>query len=102
VRTIRNTKIQFVPHRKHVSATETNRLILFRETVAVHCKNHTEHTDTFCGENVKSFSVTSDGVYSYHCVISQFGKPSHQLLAKLEHKKHFCKIDIAPVTCTGV
>jgi hypothetical protein len=31
----------------YVSATETNRLMLFRETVAVYCENHTEHTDTF-------------------------------------------------------
>jgi hypothetical protein len=30
----------------HYSATETNRLMLFGETVAVHCENHTEHTDT--------------------------------------------------------
>jgi hypothetical protein len=30
----------------YVSATETNRLMLFRETVAVYCENHTEHTDT--------------------------------------------------------
>jgi hypothetical protein len=29
----------------HVSATEPNRLMLFRETVAVYCENHTEHTD---------------------------------------------------------
>jgi hypothetical protein len=30
----------------HVSATEPNRLMLFRETVAVYCENHTEHADT--------------------------------------------------------
>jgi hypothetical protein len=30
----------------YVSATETNRLMLFMETVAVYCENHTEHTDT--------------------------------------------------------
>jgi hypothetical protein len=30
----------------YVSATEPNRLMLFRETVAVYCENHTEHTDT--------------------------------------------------------
>jgi hypothetical protein len=30
----------------YVSATEPNRLILFGETVAVYCENHTEHTDT--------------------------------------------------------
>jgi predicted Zn-dependent protease with MMP-like domain len=29
----------------YVSATEPNRLILFRETVAVYCENNTEHTD---------------------------------------------------------
>jgi predicted Zn-dependent protease with MMP-like domain len=30
----------------YVSTTEPNRLMLFRETVAVYCENHTEHTDT--------------------------------------------------------
>jgi hypothetical protein len=25
--------------------------MLFRETVAVYCENHTEHTDTLCGQN---------------------------------------------------
>jgi hypothetical protein len=29
----------------YVSATGSNRLMLFRETVAVYCENHTEHTD---------------------------------------------------------
>jgi translation initiation factor IF-1 len=29
----------------------TNRLMLFRETVAVYCENHTEHTNTLCGQN---------------------------------------------------
>jgi hypothetical protein len=33
----------------HVSATKPNRLMPFRETVAVYCENHTEHTDTLCG-----------------------------------------------------
>jgi hypothetical protein len=42
-------QIQFVPHKKHfLSATKPNRLMLFRETVAVYCENHTEHTDTLC------------------------------------------------------
>jgi hypothetical protein len=30
----------------YVSATETNRLMLFRETVAVYRENHTEHINT--------------------------------------------------------
>jgi hypothetical protein len=35
----------------YVTATKPNRLMLFRETVAVCCENHTEHTDTLCGQN---------------------------------------------------
>jgi hypothetical protein len=31
-----------------------NRLMLFRETVAVYCKNHTEHTDTLCRQKTQS------------------------------------------------
>jgi hypothetical protein len=31
---------------QYVSATEPSRLMLFGETVAVYCENHTEHTDT--------------------------------------------------------
>jgi hypothetical protein len=37
----------------YVSATKRNRLMLFRETVAVYCENHTEHTNTLCGENAE-------------------------------------------------
>jgi hypothetical protein len=37
------TNIQFLP--RSGSATEPNRLMLFRETVAVYCENHTEHTN---------------------------------------------------------
>jgi hypothetical protein len=37
----------------NVTATKPNRLMLFRETVAVYCENHTEHTDTLCGQNAE-------------------------------------------------
>jgi translation initiation factor IF-1 len=37
----------------YVSTTEPNRLMLFGETVTVYCENHTEHTDTLCGQNVE-------------------------------------------------
>jgi hypothetical protein len=37
----------------YVSATEPNRLMLFRETVAVYCENHTGHTNSLCGQNSK-------------------------------------------------
>jgi hypothetical protein len=29
----------------YISATKPNRLMLFRETVAVYCENYMEHTD---------------------------------------------------------
>jgi hypothetical protein len=38
----------------YVSATKPNRLMVFRETVAVYCENHTEHTDTLCGQKTQS------------------------------------------------
>jgi hypothetical protein len=58
-------QIQFVPHRKHyVSATEPNRLMLFRETVAVYCENRTGHTNTLCGQNAEFQCVeASDIIY---------------------------------------
>jgi hypothetical protein len=31
--------------------------MLFRETVAVYCENHTEHTDTLCGQNAELFNI---------------------------------------------
>jgi hypothetical protein len=34
----------------YVSATETNRLMLFKETIVVYCENHREHTNTLCGQ----------------------------------------------------
>jgi hypothetical protein len=37
----------------YVSTTKPNRLVLFGETVAVYYENHTEHTDTLCGQNVE-------------------------------------------------
>jgi hypothetical protein len=39
--------------RHYVSTTKPNRLMLFRETVAVYCEDHMEHTDTLCGHNVE-------------------------------------------------
>jgi hypothetical protein len=41
--------------------------MLFRETVAVYCENHTEHTNTLCGQNAEFYVETCD-TYIYHCV----------------------------------
>jgi hypothetical protein len=35
----------------YVSTTKPNRLMLFREIIAVYCGNHTEHINTLCGQN---------------------------------------------------
>jgi hypothetical protein len=37
----------------YVTATKTNRLMPFRETVAIYCENHTEHTDALCRQNAE-------------------------------------------------
>jgi hypothetical protein len=49
----------------YVSATKTNRLMLFRETV-VYCEVHTEHTDTPCGQNVEFYYVKAGGTFTNH------------------------------------
>jgi hypothetical protein len=41
----------------YFSATETNRLMLFRETVAVYCESHTEHINTLCGQNAETLYI---------------------------------------------
>jgi hypothetical protein len=50
----------------YVSTTKPNRLRLFRETVAVYCRNHMEHTDTLCGQNAEFRYVKVGGTYSNH------------------------------------
>jgi hypothetical protein len=40
--------------------------MLFRETVAVYCENHTEHTNTLCGQNAEFWYVKATGTSSNH------------------------------------
>jgi hypothetical protein len=37
--------------------------MLFWETVAVYCENHTEHKNTLCGQNAEFWYVKADGIY---------------------------------------
>jgi hypothetical protein len=53
----------------HISATKPNRLMLFRETVTVYCKNHTEHTDKLCEHNAELLYVKASGTYSNQWVL---------------------------------
>jgi hypothetical protein len=48
---------------RYVSATKTNQLMLFRETIAVYCENHTKHTNTLCRQNAEFWYVKSSGTY---------------------------------------
>jgi hypothetical protein len=49
----------------HVSFTKPNRLMLFGETVAVYCENHTERINTLWGEK----AVKANGIYNYRCAL---------------------------------
>jgi hypothetical protein len=40
--------------------------MLFGETVAVYRENHTEHTDTLCGQNAGFWYVKACGIYIDH------------------------------------
>jgi hypothetical protein len=53
----------------YVSATNTNRLMLFMETVAVYCENHMEHIDTLCGQNAEFQCVKAGGTYSKYSAL---------------------------------
>jgi hypothetical protein len=40
--------------------------MLFRETVAVYCENHTEHMNTLRGQNAEFQCVKAGGTYNNH------------------------------------
>jgi hypothetical protein len=43
--------------------------MLFGETAAVYCENHTEHTDTRCGQNAEFWYVKAAGMYNNHSAL---------------------------------
>jgi hypothetical protein len=55
----------------YVSATETNRLMLFGEIIAGYCDNHTERINTLCGQN----AWPSDVKQTVQIVTSVLEKP---------------------------
>jgi hypothetical protein len=50
--------------------TNTNQLMLLMKTVAVYCKNRTEHTNTLCGQKEEFYYVKADGTYSDHWALN--------------------------------
>jgi hypothetical protein len=59
-----NSEVRTSEETYYISATKTNRLILFKETVAVNRENHTGHTTTLCGQNTEFKFVKAGGTYS--------------------------------------
>jgi hypothetical protein len=43
--------------------------MLFRETVAVYCENHREHTNTLRGQNGEFWYVKAGSIYSNHSAL---------------------------------
>jgi L-cysteine desulfidase len=37
----------------YISATKTNRLMMFMKTIAVYCENHMKYISTLCGQNAE-------------------------------------------------
>jgi hypothetical protein len=54
----------------YVSATKPNRLMQFRETVAVCCESHTEHINTFGGQNAEFQYGKAGGTFCNHWLLN--------------------------------
>jgi hypothetical protein len=77
---------------RYVSATKPNRLILFRETVAVYCEKYTEHTDTLYGQNTVYINLVRTSQETHYVSAT---KPNRLLLFRItvaiyseNHVKH--------------
>jgi hypothetical protein len=64
--TTENSSLCTLKETNYVFATKPSRLVLFRQTVAVYYENHTENTNTFCGQNAEFYYVKAGGTYSDH------------------------------------
>jgi hypothetical protein len=54
--------------------------MLFGETVTVSCENHTEHTNTLCGQNAEFQYVKTGGTYSKHGALKGYGTSVNNIL----------------------
>jgi hypothetical protein len=51
---------------RYASATKTNRLILFRETIVICFENHKKHTNALCEQKEEFQYVKAGGTFSNH------------------------------------
>jgi hypothetical protein len=67
--------------------------MLFGETVTVYCENHTEHTDTLCGQNAEFYCVKAGGTYSYYWALKtlNFTYVPLNLFKKVNSAAQCCK-----------
>jgi hypothetical protein len=70
------TSIRTSQETHYVSATETTRLMLFGETVAVYCENHTEHINTLCGQNAETLCIRIQSVPHRKLITSPLQRPT--------------------------
>ena len=55
--------LPFVPRSKHsASVIKTDKLMLYREIIAVCSPIHTKHINTLCGQNVELLNVKPGGI----------------------------------------
>jgi hypothetical protein len=47
-----------------------NRLMLYRELIAIYNENRTKFINTFCEQNAELLNVEEDITYSYHCALN--------------------------------
>jgi hypothetical protein len=60
----------------YVSATETDRLMLFGETAAVYCENHIEHINTLCGQNAETLYIRIQSIPHRKHITSPLERPT--------------------------
>jgi hypothetical protein len=72
--------------------------MLFRDIIAVYCENHTEHTNTLCGQNAEFLYVEAGGAYKNraqvhmrqrgNCPATRLAEELHTLRATVAYTAH--------------
>jgi hypothetical protein len=65
VETIYKNSVRTSQETHYVSATKPNRLMPFKETVAVYCENHTEHTNNIRVQTFSSYLTGNTSCLRY-------------------------------------
>jgi hypothetical protein len=74
---IKKNPVRISQETHYVSATKPNRLMLFRKQLVVYCENHTEHTDTLCGQNAVYIRTHQSVPHGKH-ITSPLQRPTYE------------------------